>query len=194
VTTFNSAFGRVAMHGTRLSGARAQAAAAGLPLVEVPLPWPCSNEQYESAMRGLCAEARASGVRAIAFGDLYLEDVRRYREQRLEGTGLEPLFPLWGRETGRLVREMLSGGLRARIACVDPRRVPAAFAGRELDPSLLASLPAEVDPCAENGEFHTCAFAGPMFAAPIPLRPGPVEEHDGFVFAALLPASGDDAG
>jgi uncharacterized protein (TIGR00290 family) len=183
LTTVNSAYERVAMHGTRASVLRAQAAAAGLPLVELPLPWPCSNQQYEAVMRDACAAAVADGVEAMAFGDLYLEDVRRYREERLAGTGITPVFPLWGRDTHALVCEMLDGGLRARLTCVDPRKLPPAFAGRELDASLLTELPPGTDPCAENGEFHTCAYAGPMFAAPIRLVPGAVEPHGDFVFA-----------
>ena len=183
LTTVNSAYDRVAMHGTRASVLRAQAAAAGLPLIELPLPWPCSNVQYEAVMRDACAVAVSDGVEAMAFGDLYLEDVRRYREERLAGTGITPVFPLWGRETGVLVREMLDGGLRARLTCVDPSKLPASFAGRELDASLLLELPPGTDPCAENGEFHTCAYAGPMFAKPIPLLPGAVEQHGDFVFA-----------
>jgi uncharacterized protein (TIGR00290 family) len=183
LTTINTAFDRVAMHGTRATVLRAQAAAAGLPLIEAPLPWPCSNEQYEVVMRDVCAAALRDGVQAMAFGDLYLEDVRRYREERLAGTGITPAFPLWGQDTHELVREMLDGGLRARLTCVDPRKLPFSFAGRELDRALLAELPADADPCAENGEFHTCAYAGPMFAEPILLEPGAVEEHDGFVFA-----------
>jgi uncharacterized protein (TIGR00290 family) len=183
LTTINTAFERVAMHGTRAAVLRAQAAVAGVPLIEAPLPWPCSNAQYETVMRNVCDRAVREGVKAMAFGDLYLEDVRRYREERLAGTGIAPVFPLWGRETRALVREMLDGGLKARITCVDPRKLPASFAGRELDEALLAELPAHADPCAENGEFHTCAYAGPMFAAPLSLVPGPVENHDGFVFA-----------
>ena len=186
LTTVNQAFDRAAMHGTRTSIVRAQAAAAGLPLLEVPLPWPCSNAEYEAAMEGACAAAVAQGVEVMAFGDLYLEDVRRYREERLAGTGITPVFPLWGRETRALVHEMLDGGLRARITCVDPRRLPASLAGRELDKALLAELPAGIDPCAENGEFHTCAYAGPMFTAPLTLTAGEVVERDGFVFADLL--------
>ena len=183
LTTINAAFDRVAMHGTRATVLRAQAAAAGLPLFEAPLPWPCSNEQYEAVMRDVCAVAVRDGVQAMAFGDLYLEDVRRYREERLAGTGIAPVFPLWGRDTRELVGEILDGGLRARVTCVDPRKLSATFAGRELDASLLTELPADADPCAENGEFHTCAYAGPMFAAPISLVPGAIEEHDGFIFA-----------
>jgi uncharacterized protein (TIGR00290 family) len=183
LTTVNSAFDRVAMHGTRASVLRAQAAAAGLPLIEVPLPWPCSNQQYEAVMRDACAAAVAEGIEAMAFGDLYLEDVRRYREERLAGSRITPVFPLWGRDTTVLVREMLDSGLRARLTCVDTAKLPASFAGRELDASLLAELPASTDPCAENGEFHTCAYAGPMFAKPISLVPGVMEQRDGFVFA-----------
>jgi uncharacterized protein (TIGR00290 family) len=183
LTTINREFDRVAMHGTRASVLRAQAAAAGLPLTEVPLPWSCSNQQYEAAMRDACAAAVGQGIEAMAFGDLYLEDVRRYREERLAGTGITPIFPLWGRETHALVHEMLDGGLRARITCIDPRKLPSSFAGRELDAALLAELPPGTDPCAENGEFHTCAYAGPIFAEPIPLVPGVIEQHDGFVFA-----------
>jgi len=183
LTTVNSAFDRVAMHGTRASVLRAQAAAAGLPLIEVPLPWPCSNQQYEAVMRDACAAAVAEGVEAMAFGDLYLEDVRRYREERLAETGITPLFPLWGRDTTVLVREMLDSGLRARLTCVDTAKLPASLAGRELDASLLAELPASTDPCAENGEFHTCAYAGPMFAKPISLVPNMMEQRDSFVFA-----------
>jgi uncharacterized protein (TIGR00290 family) len=183
LTTLNAAFDRVAMHGTRASVLRAQAAAAGLPLTEVPLPWPCSNQLYEVAMLDACAAAVRDGIEAMAFGDLYLEDVRRYRVERLAGTGITPVFPLWGRETHALVREMLDGGLRARITCVDPRKLPASFAGRELDASLLAELPPGTDPCAEGGEFHTCAYAGPIFAEPISLTPGVVEQHGDFVFA-----------
>jgi uncharacterized protein (TIGR00290 family) len=183
LTTVNSAYDRVAMHGTRASVLRAQAAVAGLPLIELPLPWPCSNAQYEAVMRDACAAAVSDGVEAMAFGDLYLEDVRSYREGRLAGTGITPVFPLWGRDTGALVREMLDGGLRARVTCVDPSKLAASFAGRELDASFLAELPPGADPCAENGEFHTCAYAGPMFAKPMPLLPGAVEQHGDFVFA-----------
>lgn len=183
LTTLNEQFQRVAMHGTRLSVLEAQARAAGLPLWVVPLPWPCSNEVYERSMSEVCTRAVADGIDAVAFGDLYLEDVRAYREKQLAPTGLEPLFPLWGIPTAKLAREMIAGGLRARITCVDSRVLPAAFAGREFDEALLGDLPAGVDPCAERGEFHTCTYAGPMFAEPLDLEAGEVVNRDGFVFA-----------
>jgi len=189
LTTINAHFQRVAMHGTRHALLKAQADAAHLPLWEVPLPWPCSNEVYEQAMSAACASAVQQGISAIAFGDLFLEDVRRYREDRLRGTGLEPMFPLWGRNTRELVSEMLAGGLRARIVCVDPTKLPSEFAGRDLDESLVNRLPAGVDPCAENGEFHTFAYAGPMFHQPIPIKDGEVVSREGFLYADLLPDS-----
>jgi len=171
------------MHGTRCSVLEAQAHAAGLPLWPVPLPWPCSNEIYESRMSEVCTRAVAERVDGVAFGDLYLEDVRAYREKQLAPTGLEPLFPLWGMPTAELAREMIAGGLRARLTCVDPRVLPATFAGRKFDAALLRDLPPSVDPCAERGEFHTCACAGPMFTEPLSLVPGEVVSRDGFVFA-----------
>jgi len=183
LTTVNEAFDRVAMHGTRREVLEAQAEAAGLPLRVIPLPWPCSNEQYEARMRAACAEAVADGIEAMAFGDLFLEDVRAYREEKLKGTGLQPVFPLWGLPTDALVREMLAAGLRARIVCVDPQKLSWEFAGRDLDESVLEAMPAECDRCAERGEFHTVAYAGPMFRCAIPLENGEVVERDGFVFA-----------
>ena len=183
LTTLNEEFQRVAMHGTRRSVLEAQARATGLPLWVVPLPWPCSNEVYERRMSEVCGRAVADGIDAVAFGDLYLEDVRAYREKQLAPTGLEPLFPLWGIPTAELAREMIAGGLRARITCVDSRVLPAAFAGREFDEVLLRDLPAGVDPCAERGEFHTCAYAGPIFSAALELEAGEVVNRDGFVFA-----------
>lgn len=183
LTTINTEFQRVAMHGTRRSVLEAQSRAAGLPLWPVPLPWPCSNETYESRMSEVCARAVAERIDGVAFGDLFLEDVRAYRERQLAPTGLEPLFPLWGIPTAELAREMIAGGLRARLTCVDPRALPAAFAGREFDEALLRDLPAGADPCAERGEFHTCAYAGPMFAQKLSLEPGEVVSRDGFVFA-----------
>lgn len=187
VTTINRAFGRVAMHAVRLALLNRQAEAACLPLVVVPLPWPCSNAQYEEALHHALVEAAARfNVTHIAFGDLYLEDVRAYRERQLEAIGLHPLFPLWGRPTAALAQEMIAGGLRAYVTCVDPRRLPASFAGHAFDAALLAALPPDVDPCGEGGEFHTCVVAGPMFAAPIATVIGEVVERDGFVFADLL--------
>jgi len=185
VTTVNQAFGRVAMHGVRESLLERQAEAAGLPLWKVPLPHPCPNEAYDAAMTRLVERARAAGVTAMAFGDLFLEDVRAYRERQLAGTGIEPLFPLWGRATDALAREMVAGGLRARLVCVDPRQLDAGFAGRVFDAALLADLPPGVDPCGERGEFHTFCTAGPMFRTPLACEPGEVVERDGFVFADL---------
>jgi uncharacterized protein (TIGR00290 family) len=183
LTTLNAAFDRVAMHSTRRALLEAQAAAAGVPLFTVPLPWPCSNEHYEAAMRIACDTAVAQGIEAMAFGDLFLEDIRRYREEKLAGTGLEPVFPVWGLDTRALAEEMIAGGLRARIVCVDPKKLPAEFAGRDFDAEFLRDLPEGVDPCGENGEFHTAVYAGPMFREPIAIESGEVVERDGFVFA-----------
>jgi uncharacterized protein (TIGR00290 family) len=183
LTTMNAAFDRVAMHGTRRELVEAQAEAAGLPLITVPLPWPCSNEQYEASMREACAQAVAEGIEVMVFGDLFLEDVRRYREDKLAGSGLTPVFPVWGSPTRALVREMLAAGVKARIVCVDPKQLPREFAGRDLDEALLEAMPEGVDPCAERGEFHTVAYAGPMFRRPISIESGEVVERDGFVFA-----------
>jgi uncharacterized protein (TIGR00290 family) len=188
VTTLNEVHDRVAMHAVRHSLLRQQARALGLPLRVVPLPDPCPNAAYEARMEALLAEARAEGVTHMAFGDLFLEDVRAYRERQLAGTGVEPLFPLWGAETGALARRMVAAGLRAWITCVDPRRLPRDFAGRRFDASLLEALPPDVDPCGENGEFHSFVSEGPGFAAPLAVRPGEVVERDGFVFADVLPA------
>jgi uncharacterized protein (TIGR00290 family) len=183
LTTFNAAFDRVAMHSTRRALVEAQARAAELPLEGVPLPWPCSNEHYESAMRDACAAALRRGIEAFAFGDLFLEDVRRYREDRLRGTGLKPVFPVWAMDTRRLAQEMVASGLKARIVCVDPKKLPKEFAGRDFDADFLRDLPEGVDPCGENGEFHSFVYAGPMFREPIPVESGEVVERDGFVFA-----------
>jgi uncharacterized protein (TIGR00290 family) len=188
LTTVNETHDRVAMHAVRRTLLEAQAAAAGLPLTLVRIPHPCSDVAYEAAMGRALEEARASGVVGVAFGDLFLEDIRRYREEKMAGTGLRPLFPLWGRPTAGLAREMLEAGLKARITCVDPRVLAGSFAGREFDLPLLADLPAGVDPCGENGEFHTFAWDGPMFGRPVPVRGGEVVARDGFVFADLLPA------
>jgi diphthamide synthase (EF-2-diphthine--ammonia ligase) len=185
LTTFNGAADRVAMHAVRRALVRAQADAAALPLTEVALPWPCTNEEYEARLGAAVREATADGFTHVAFGDLFLEDVRRYREERLAGSGLTPLFPLWGRPTRALADEMLRGGLRATLSCVDTRQLAGSFAGREYDAALVAELPPEVDPCGERGEFHTFAWAGPMFAAPLPVAAGERVERDGFVFVDL---------
>jgi len=194
LTTLNAAFDRVAMHSTRRALLEAQARAAGLPLHTVPLPWPCSNEQYEAAMRTACEAALAAGVEAIAFGDLFLEDVRRYREEKLQGTGLQPVFPVWGLDTHQLARDMIEAGLRARIVCVDPKKLAREFAGREFDADFLRDLPAGVDPCGENGEFHSVVYDGPMFERPIAVESGEVVERDGFVFADVRVAEPVPAG
>lgn len=183
LTTLNSEFQRVAMHGTRRAVLEAQAKAAQLPLWVVPLPWPCSNEIYEQRMSEVCQRAVAERIDAVAFGDLFLPDVRAYRETQLKPTGLEPLFPLWEIPTGALAGEMIAGGLRARLSCVDSKQLPGSFAGREFDEALLRDLPPEADPCGERGEFHTCVYAGPMFAAPLRLETGEVVDRDGFFFA-----------
>lgn len=187
LTTINRSFDRVAMHAVRETLLGAQAEAAGLPLWKVEIPWPCPNEAYEAAMAEACARAVAEGLEAIAFGDLFLEDVRDYRIQKLAGTGLRPLFPLWGQPTAALAREMIAGGLRATLTCVDPKALDPSFAGRAFDAALLAELPAGVDPCGERGEFHSFAWDGPMFRHPVPVRRGEVVEREGFVFADLLP-------
>jgi len=188
LTTVNATHGRVAMHAVRRELLAAQARAAGLPLHEVPIPSPCSNAQYEQAMGAAMAAARADGVTHVAFGDLFLEDIRRYREEKLAGSGIAPLFPLWGLPTRALAEEMLDAGVVAHLTAVDPARVPAALAGRRWDRALLAELPPSADPCGENGEFHTFVSAGPMFAAPLAVRAGEVVTRDGFAFADLLPA------
>lgn len=186
-TTVNREFGRVAMHGVREALIDAQAEHAGLPLIKISIPYPCPNEAYEQAMAQAMERARAEGVTHVVFGDLFLEDIRQYREQNLERCGLRPVFPLWGIETGGLAREMIDGGLEARIVCLDPKKVPRDFAGRAFDARLLGELPEGVDPCGENGEFHTFACSGPMFRDPIPVKAGEVVEREGFVFADLLP-------
>lgn len=186
LTTVTDTFGRVSIHGVRDEVLRAQCAAAGLPPRIVPIPYPCPNAVYEQAMAAAMASARADGVTHIVFGDLFLSDIRAYREQKLAGTGIAPLFPLWGRETAALAREMLAAGLEATIAAVDCKVLPAAFAGRVFDTATLAALPPGVDPCGENGEFHTCVSGGPMFTRRIPLRRGETVTRDGFAYADLM--------
>jgi uncharacterized protein (TIGR00290 family) len=183
LTTVNAEFDRVAMHGTRRAILEAQAAASGLPLWDIPLPWPCSNEVYEQRMAEACQRAIDDSIQAIAFGDLFLRDVRTYREQQLASTGIEPLFPLWDIPTHELARAMIAGGLRAKLVCVDPRQLDPSFAGREFDIDLLRDLPSNVDPCGERGEFHSCVYDGPMFSHPIELEAGEIVNRDGFVYA-----------
>jgi uncharacterized protein (TIGR00290 family) len=187
ITTFNSTADRVAMHAVRRTLAEAQAERTGLPLWAVELPWPCSNEEYEHRMSAVCQRARDEGITAIAFGDLFLQDVREYRIRQLEGSGLAPLFPLWQIPTHRLGRQMISSGVKAKVTCVDPSKLPKAFVGRDYDMKFLEDLPADVDPCGENGEFHTFVYAAPVFTSAIGVRPGEVVERDGFVFADILP-------
>lgn len=186
LTSVNETAGRVSMHGVRQEILHAQADAAGLPLVTIPLPWPCTNEIYEARLRVAVDRAVADGFTHVAFGDLFLEDVRKYREDRLAGSGLTPLFPLWGRPTPELAREMIAGGVRARISTLDPKVMPRDLIGAEYDEALLAALPPSVDPCAERGEFHTCVTAGPMFSRAIDVDRGEVVEREGFVYGDLM--------
>jgi diphthamide synthase (EF-2-diphthine--ammonia ligase) len=190
LTTINESAQRVAMHAVRLELLEAQAAALGLPLWTVPIPSPCPNDVYECAMNAVVARAAANGFTHIAFADLFLADIRRYREEKLAGSGLTPIFPLFADDTAtpQLARAMIGGGLRARITCVDPRQLDRTFAGRDFDAALLDSLPPAVDPCGERGEFHTFAYAGPMFSRPIDVETGVTIERDGFVFTDLLAA------
>ena len=189
MTTFNAAFDRVAMHSTRRALVEMQAEAAGLPLIATPIPWPCSNADYEAAMKRVCDQALAQGVSAIAFGDLFLTDVRAYRERQLKDSGLKPLFPLWGLPTQALAQNMIGAGLRAKLVCVDPKQISSSFIGRDFDQTFLDDLPAGVDPCGENGEFHSFVYAGPMFHQQIPIVTGEKVERDGFWFCDVLPAA-----
>lgn len=193
LTTVNESANRVAMHAVRTDVLQAQADAAGLPLMTVLIPQPCPNEVYEAQMSVAIAKATAEGFTHVAFGDLFLEDIRRYREERMAGTGLTPIFPLWLRPTDALAREMLAGGLEAYLTCVDPRVVPASLAGRRFDAALLSDLPPGTDPCGERGEFHTCAVAGPMFSNRVEVEVGVTVERDGFVFADLELTKGTDS-
>ncbi|HTU26385.1 MAG TPA: hypothetical protein VMF30_13350 [Pirellulales bacterium] len=194
VTTFNAAFDRVAMHGVRRELVEAQARLVGLPLWPVPLPWPCTNDEYEERMRALIAQAVESKTTYFAFGDLFLEDIRSYRERQLVGTGIEPIFPIWTTpdDTAELARRMIDHGLRATLTCVDPRKLSPEFVGREFDHALLDELPPEVDRCGERGEFHTFCHAGPRSAERIAVKTGQSLERDGFWFADLLPADSAD--
>ena len=185
LTTVNDVHQRVAMHAVRVELLEAQAVAAELPLWKVPIPSPCSNAEYEAAMRTAVERAKSEGISGFAFGDLFLEDIRRYREEFLRGTGISPIFPIWDKPTAELAREMIGAGLKARLTCVDPKQFSESFVGREFDAVFLADLPAGVDPCGERGEFHTFAYDGPMFRYPVPVHLGDTVERDGFVFADL---------
>ena len=194
LTTVNSQFGRVAMHGVRVALLDAQAAALGLRCWKVPIPWPCTNAIYEAEVSRVLREARREGVTHLVFGDLFLADLRAWREARLSEIGIQGLFPLWMRDTSQLAREMLASGLQATLTCVDPKKLSPSFSGRSFDAGLLADLPAGIDPCGENGEFHTFASAGPMFGRSIEVSVGETVERDGFVFTDLLPRSAHEAG
>jgi uncharacterized protein (TIGR00290 family) len=185
LTTVTEPYQRVAMHGVRESLLAAQADAAGLPLIRVPIPAPCPNEVYQQAMGQAIVEAKRQGVTHMIFGDLFLEEIRQYRQRQLEGTGMTPLFPLWKQPTATLAQAMIAAGVVAYVTCLDPKRVSRDLAGHRFDQQLLARLGPDVDPCAENGEFHTCVTAGPMFRHPIPVVVGPTVEREGFVFTDL---------
>ncbi len=193
VTTINATSDRVAMHAVRRELLEQQAESVGLPLHTVDLPWPCPNDRYEAIMSRLVTSAVSQGVSVMAFGDLFLADIRAYREQQLLGSGLRPVFPLWGRDTATLAQDMIHSGLRARISCVDSAQLDPRFAGREFDAELLRELPETADHCGENGEFHTFAWDGPGFRRPIGIRTGDTTEHDGFVVTDLLPVVGKPA-
>jgi uncharacterized protein (TIGR00290 family) len=189
LTTVNRDHQRVATHAVRESLLEMQAAATGLPLVKAMIPSSCRNETYEQAMGEAMTRAKAEGVSHVIFGDLFLEDIRAYRENQLASCGMTPVFPLWRRDTRRLAEEMLAGGLSAYLTCIDPRKLNRDFAGRRFDGDLLAALPSSVDPCGENGEFHSFACAGPMFRNAIPVATGEIVERDGFIFADLIPTA-----
>jgi len=188
LTTLNEAADRVAMHAVRRTLLEVQASAAGLPLRPVYLPWPCSNEEYERRMSEVIVQAREAGVTHMAFGDLMLEDIRAYRIRQLSGTGIEPLFPLWkpAGGTATLAKQMIQGGVKAVLTCVDPKQLSESFVGRSYDDVLLSELPVTVDPCGEHGEFHTFCFDGPMFTHAIPIQVGEIVTRDGFCFADVM--------
>jgi len=186
ITTFNSSADRVAMHAVRRRLVEAQAARTGLPLWPVELPWPCANGVYEDLMAAVCRRAVEEGLAGIAFGDLFLRDVREYRERQLQGTGLEPVFPLWELPTGALAATMIRSGLKGKVTCVDPRKLDRAYAGREFDLAFVSDLPASVDPCGENGEFHTFVYDAPVFTSPIDVQTGEIVEREGFIFADVV--------
>lgn len=187
LTTISETYDRVAMHGVRHVLLDRQITALNLPAIKILIPSPCSNEVYDARMAEACARIKTLGVHHVVFGDLFLQDIRAYRTDRLTAVNMEPVFPLWKRDTAALAYEMIASGLVAHIACLDPRRLPRDFAGRQFDTALLADLPPEVDPCGENGEFHTVVSAGPMFTAPIPVHIGETVDRDGFLFTDVLP-------
>jgi uncharacterized protein (TIGR00290 family) len=187
VTTVNERFDRVAMHGVRSELLDRQITALNLPAIKVLIPSPCPNEVYEERMADACAAVKAAGVQHLIFGDLFLEDIRAYRERTLAALGITPIFPLWGRNTRRLADDMIGCGLVAHVVCLDPKQIPASFAGRRFDAALLQEMPAHIDPCGENGEFHTVVTQGPMFSAPISVSIGQTVERDGFVFTDVIP-------
>lgn len=187
LTTFNRAADRVAMHAVRRALVEQQAQRIGAPLWAIDLPWPCSNAEYEEIMRGVLQRAVDQGIAAVAFGDLFLQDIRDYRERQMAGTGLEALFPVWGLPTHQLARDMIAAGVRAKLTCVDPKKLDRSYAGRDFDLALLESLPVGIDPCGENGEFHTFVYAAPIFDRPIDVTSGDIVERDGFVFADVVP-------
>ena len=189
LTTVTSSFGRVSMHGVRESLLDRQTEALGLRGWKVPIPSPCPNDVYEREMARVLGEIQQLGVSAVVFGDLFLEDIRQYREARLAEVGMRGIFPLWGRKTDQLAREMIAVGIRATLTCIDPRKLDRTFAGRTFDAALLDALPEGVDPCGENGEFHTFASASPAFNGPISIEVGEVVDRDGFVFADIVPAA-----
>jgi uncharacterized protein (TIGR00290 family) len=188
LTTFNTEADRVAMHAVRRELVEAQAERIGLPLWPIELPWPCSNAEYETRMLAACRRATDAGITAVAFGDLFLADIRAYRERQLQGTGLHPLFPVWLIPTARLAHELIRAGVKAKVTCVDRTKLDASYAGRDYDADFLNSLPAGIDPCGENGEFHTFVYDSPDFSRPIPVTAGQKIERDGFVFADVVPA------
>jgi len=187
LTTFNGAADRVAMHAVRRELVEAQARRMALPLWSVDLPWPCSNAVYENLMQGMCRRATAEGITAVAFGDLFLQDIRDYRVRQLKATGLRPLFPVWQIPTAELARELIRAGVKAKVTCIDLAKLDGSYAGREYDSEFLNSLPPGIDPCGENGEFHTFVYDGPFFSSPIGVEAGEKLERDGFVFADVLP-------
>ena len=187
ITTFNGEADRVAMHAVRRELVEAQAERIGVPLWPVEIPWPCPNEEYERRMRSVCQRALDEKISAIAFGDLFLQDIRDYRERQLQGTGLQPLFPVWKIPTDQVARQMLAAGVKAKLTCVDSSKLEKSFAGRDYDLSLLQEFPLGTDACGENGEFHTFVYDAPVFSQPIRVRNGEIIERDGFVFADLLP-------